>query len=441
MTTSAWPSSSDITPVTRSRISFCSGEPSTSMTLPLPPRTRLGDPLEAVVEQAAGVDRLGERLDLGEEVVAHPRDGGELHPVGLLVEADPEPEVGGVGAELALDVDDVGRHQQQPAGRLVERVELAEHLGGEEAEQQPDLAAGDPGADRQRQPGRRALLLLRAWLDDRLEHDRERLGVGLHPALPVDDEHRCGALGGGQPGELADQPGRAVGAGAELGHRVGGLGRRHDRSRSGDPAPEGDRERPSRPSSLMIAATLRVRDRQAGAHGVRRQREQRQAPSAPARLSRSCCGVEGVAFPDPVGGEHERHRRPRLVGRDAGERADPAEGAGLGPHPADAGGRRLVEAEGQRPGEAADRQPGQRGTEVGVVGAGRDAAAPRAAWRTGAGSAARGRCRRGSPRRRAGTPRPASVCRTPVGAAGERALAERRRGRRGGPAPRRPRCR
>ena len=115
--------------------------------LPPPPRTRLGDPLEAVLEQAAGVDGLGERLDLGEEVVAHPRDGGELHPVGLLVEADPEPEVGRVGAELALDVDDVGRDQQQPAGRLVERVELAEHLGGEEAEQQPDLGAGDLGAD------------------------------------------------------------------------------------------------------------------------------------------------------------------------------------------------------------------------------------------------------------------------------------------------------
>ena len=68
-------------------------------------------------------------------MVAQPRHGGELHPVGLLVQADPEPEVGGVDVELALDVDDVGRDQQQPAGRVVERVELAEHLAGEEAEQ------------------------------------------------------------------------------------------------------------------------------------------------------------------------------------------------------------------------------------------------------------------------------------------------------------------
>ena len=38
ITTSAWPSSSDITPVTRSRISFCSGEETRSSTLPPPPR-------------------------------------------------------------------------------------------------------------------------------------------------------------------------------------------------------------------------------------------------------------------------------------------------------------------------------------------------------------------------------------------------------------------
>ncbi len=212
------------------------------MTLALP-RTASEIRLRPSSSRPFGIDRLGECLDLGEEVVAHPRDGGELDPVGLLVEADPEPEVGGVGAELALDVDDVRRHQQQPAGRLVERIELAEDLGGEEAEQQPDLAAGDLGPDRQRHPAGGALLLLQL-VEDRPEHDRERLGVGLHPALPVDHEHRRGALGSGQSGELADESGRALGVRAQLGHRVGGLGRRHDRSRSGDPAPEGDRDVP-----------------------------------------------------------------------------------------------------------------------------------------------------------------------------------------------------
>ena len=54
----------------------------------------------------------------------------------------------GSALELALDVDDVGRHQQQPAARVVERVELAEHLARHEAEQAADLGAGDLGADR-----------------------------------------------------------------------------------------------------------------------------------------------------------------------------------------------------------------------------------------------------------------------------------------------------
>ena len=119
ITTSAWPSSSDIIPVTRSRISRCAGVLNMSTMLPplRPLLIALGDPLEPAVEQRARLDGLADRLDLGEEVVAHPRHRGELHPVRLLVEAHPEPEVGGIDAELALDVDDVGRHQEQPARR------------------------------------------------------------------------------------------------------------------------------------------------------------------------------------------------------------------------------------------------------------------------------------------------------------------------------------
>ena len=82
-----------------------------------PALERLGEPLEAVVEEPGRLDRLGEPADLLVEVVAHPRDRGELHAVGLLVQAHPEPEVVRVGAQLALDVHDVGGDEQQPAGR------------------------------------------------------------------------------------------------------------------------------------------------------------------------------------------------------------------------------------------------------------------------------------------------------------------------------------
>ena len=156
MTTSACPSSSDITPVSRSIRSFCSGVLITSSRLAPPDDgvlgalERLDDPAEPLVEQARGLHGLGELADLGEQVVAHPGHRGELHPVGLLVQAHPQPEVGGVGLELALDVDDVGRDEQEAAGRVVERVELAEDLAAEEAEQPAHLGAGDLGADRRR---------------------------------------------------------------------------------------------------------------------------------------------------------------------------------------------------------------------------------------------------------------------------------------------------
>ena len=78
---------------------------------------RLGDALEPLVEEALRLDGVGQGVELGEEVVAHPRHGGELDPVGLLVQADPEPEVVRVGVQLALDVDDVRSDEQQPAVR------------------------------------------------------------------------------------------------------------------------------------------------------------------------------------------------------------------------------------------------------------------------------------------------------------------------------------
>ena len=234
-----------MTPVRLSSSSFCSGVPTTSRRLPPPERAFLSPSrirAEAVLEQPGRLHGLGELADLGEQVVAHPRHRGELDPVGLLVQADPEPEVVRVGLELALDVHDVRRDQQQPAVGGVERVELAEHLRGEEAEHAADLGAGEPGADRGGEPGRR--LLLGQLVDDRREQGRERVGVRLHPGGPVDDQDRRGVVAGDQPGELADQPGRAVRARAQLLDDGRGLVATHARPVAGEPGADPDREVP-----------------------------------------------------------------------------------------------------------------------------------------------------------------------------------------------------
>ena len=81
--------------------------------------------------------------------------GGELHPVGLFVEADPEPEVLGLDVEFAFHGDDVRRHEQQPAGgggrgvfgQRGEGIVLAQDLAGEEGQDGAELAAGDGAAD------------------------------------------------------------------------------------------------------------------------------------------------------------------------------------------------------------------------------------------------------------------------------------------------------
>ncbi len=95
-----------------------------------------------------GLDAVRQRGDLVEHVLAHPRHGAELHPVGDLVQAYPQPEVGRIDAELPLDAHHVRRDEQQLAVALVEELELPEHLAGQEAEHRARLHAGDPPADR-----------------------------------------------------------------------------------------------------------------------------------------------------------------------------------------------------------------------------------------------------------------------------------------------------
>ena len=234
ITTSAWPSSSDITAVIWSTVSFWAGVCTRSMMESSSSLRRLSisrlHPVPEHLGQHLRVE-VGGRDDLADllvQIAPQPGHRGELHPVGLLVQADPEAEVGRVDVELALDGDDVRRHQQQPTARLTvdpreERVELAEHLRREIAEQCAHLDAGHPGPD----PGHRgvALLQLVGGLGvQRGEDLAETVQVGLDPARPVDHQHRRRTAGRGQPGDLDDVrlgPRRALAQLRDGGRRAG----------------------------------------------------------------------------------------------------------------------------------------------------------------------------------------------------------------------------
>ena len=93
---------------------------------------------------------------------------GELHAVGLLVHADPEPEVGRVDAELALDLDEVGGDQHQLGGAARGEVVLAEDLARHEGQQGAGLAAGDLAADGLHGRVGRGLLAVDELAEDRV---------------------------------------------------------------------------------------------------------------------------------------------------------------------------------------------------------------------------------------------------------------------------------
>src|SRR3954464_8709736 len=102
MTTSAWPSRRDITPVSRSMTTRCSALENRSIRLTSslprttsPARLRASPsiPAPAPVEDLAEhprplrrveVHRSDQPVDLAVDVLRHPRHGGELHAVGLL---------------------------------------------------------------------------------------------------------------------------------------------------------------------------------------------------------------------------------------------------------------------------------------------------------------------------------------------------------------------
>ena len=99
--------------VTRSITTFCSGvwTISTSERFSVMPSLSLPSSRLRVVQ----LRRAEQRLDLPADVGVQPRHGGELGAVRDLVQRDPQAEVRGVDAEAALHLDDVRRHQGQPA--------------------------------------------------------------------------------------------------------------------------------------------------------------------------------------------------------------------------------------------------------------------------------------------------------------------------------------
>ena len=145
--------------------------------------------------------------------------------MGALVQADPQPEIGRVGAEFPFDLDDVRCHQQQaprPGRIAAERVELAENLAGQEPEDEADLRTGDaagPGARRPAAGGGE----LRG---QRCRQQFHALGGGLDPTGPVDHVGVIDRQPVAEPGGVPDGEFRAGGECPQVGDHRGRLGGR-----------------------------------------------------------------------------------------------------------------------------------------------------------------------------------------------------------------------
>ena len=204
MVTSPWPSSRLISAWIRCRPSSCSGV----ATRPSAPLSRSGfrpARISSVIRRRAsaqpgrvGLERADALLHQRHEVVAHPRDGRELAAVGDLVEGQPQPELPGLEAVRLLEGHHVGTHEVDEVlvldGLLGEQqVVLAEHPGGQPAEDQPHLGAGGRPAGRGQRAGQpgRARRFGRGQpgrvepVEVGAEQPLEAGDVGVHPAGPV----------------------------------------------------------------------------------------------------------------------------------------------------------------------------------------------------------------------------------------------------------------
>ena len=114
------------------------------------------------------------------EVRAQPRDAAELERVRQLVQRDPAQQLVRGRVEALRGVRQVGRDEQQPGGLLrLQHGELvlAEHAPGEEPGDRAGLERQHAAGDRAQRAGAAGQLLRRG-----LEHERQRLQVGVDPA-------------------------------------------------------------------------------------------------------------------------------------------------------------------------------------------------------------------------------------------------------------------
>ena len=273
---------------------------------------RLGDPLEAVVEQAVRLDGVGDGLHLGEEVVAHPRDRGELHPVGLLVQADPEPEVGRVAPRARARR---GRCWGPPAaaGRTGSwnGSNWPSTLPARKPSSRPTSAPVtlEPTA-RDSPDGAPFFSVSLSTIGPRTVAKPSALAC-TQPG-PVDHEDRRGAVGGDEPGEVTDQPGREVGVAAQLLDGGVGLGAAHGRPVAGHPGPQRDGEVPVDHLAAHVGDPTRG--------GQRHASEQRAvAGQGGGEVVQRGPGVEGVDQVDPVG----QHREDQVGAAQLGRRRRP----------------------------------------------------------------------------------------------------------------------
>jgi hypothetical protein len=160
-----------------------------------------------------GVEGVEAGLDEREEVGPHPRNAGELGPVGDLVQGDPEPELTRREGVALLEREDVRPHVVDDVlvvGVLVlddQQVVLAEDPGGHPSEEGAHLGAGHRTTHGGDSP--------------RPEPLPEPLGEGAQEAA----ERR--QVGPDPPGPVGDPDPRRPGEGTKprlLGHQLLGLG-------------------------------------------------------------------------------------------------------------------------------------------------------------------------------------------------------------------------
>ena len=316
-----------------------------------------GGPQPGGKRRGVEVGHVGEGRQLALEMVAQPGHGCELQPVGLLVQADPHPEVAWRDVEPALDVGDVGRHEQQPAAcrlriTVAEDLVLAEDLARQVRQQPADLHARHPPARRARQPPGLLVLELAQRGRDIDPQARRRWRRSSHCGRRR--RRRCWRARRRQLRVVDD-----VSLGLRREHaqlRDNGVAASACQRRPGprEPAPGGGREVPV--DQLGPAWAEGTSERSVGSRTPASVAAIRSRPPRPLRA------------PVPASRAAKISSRPFAVVTSARQRGDAVEPSGLGPTCPSAGRRVRGEAQRERSGEAGDREGGQQRTQLRVGG-------------------------------------------------------------------------